>query len=88
MAIENGSADSIDFFDMDALFSQVRLKIDADLQCTMMAGTLYRLLALDIVRCHERQCARQLFESFVRSIATIRIQPEQIELRLGPAIPC
>ena len=57
-------------------------------RCTMMAGTLYRLLALDIVRCHERQCARQLFESFVRSIATIRILPEQIEMRLGPTIPC
>ena len=83
MVIENAIAESIDFFHMDALSSEVPLKINADLQFTMMAGTLYRLLARRIGRGHERQRARQLFERFVRSSATIRIQPEQIEVRLG-----
>ena len=83
MVIENAIAESIDFFHMDALSSEVPLKIDADLQFTMMAGTLYRLLARRIGRGHERQRARQLFERFVRSTATIRIQREQIEVRLG-----
>ena len=83
MVIENAIAESIDFFHMDALSSEVPLKIDADLQFTMMAGTLYRLLARRIGRGYERQRARQLFERFVRSTATIRIQREQIEVRLG-----
>ena len=42
--IENGIADSIDFFHMDALSSAVAMKVDCDLQLTLMASSLYRLL--------------------------------------------
>ena len=52
MVIENAIAESIDFFRTDALSSEVPLKIDADLQFTMMAGTLYRLLARRIGHGH------------------------------------
>ena len=45
MVIVNGSADSIDFLPMDALSSEVPLRIDADPQCTTMAGTPYWPLA-------------------------------------------
>ena len=83
MVIENAIAESIDFFHLDALCSEVPLKIDADLQFTMMAGTLYRLLARRIGRGHEKQRARQLFERFVRTSAKIRIGTEEIEVRLG-----
>ena len=38
------SAESIDFFHMDALSSAVPLKIDADLQFTLIASSLYRPL--------------------------------------------
>ena len=83
MVIENAIAESIDFFHMDALSSEVPLKIDADLQFTMMAGTLYRLLARRIGHGHERQRARQLFERLVHSTATIRIRRKQIDVQLG-----
>src|SRR3989454_12137252 len=48
MIIENGIADSIDFFHMDALSSAVAMKVDCDLQLTLMASSLYRLLALKV----------------------------------------
>ena len=83
MVIENAIAESIDFFHLDALSSEVPLKIDADLQFTMMAGTLYRLLGRRIGRGHEKQRARLLFERFVRSTATIQILEKEIVVRLN-----
>ena len=68
---------------MDALSAAVPLKIDADLQFTVMAATLYRLLARRIGHQHERTKAQQLFDRFVRTSATVRIGPEVIEVRLG-----
>jgi len=41
-------ADGIDFFHMDALSSAVAMKVDCDLQLTLMASSLYRLLASNI----------------------------------------
>ena len=45
MVIENTIADAIDFFHMDALSAAVPRKVQFDLQVTLMASTLYRILA-------------------------------------------
>ena len=45
MLIENGIAEAIQFFHLDALSSMVGLKVDFDLQITLMGSALYRLLA-------------------------------------------
>ena len=45
MLIENGISDAIQFFHLDALSSMIGLKIDFDLQITLMAASLYRLMA-------------------------------------------
>jgi hypothetical protein len=45
MIIENTIADGIDFFQMDALSSAVAMKVNSDLQLTLVASSLYRLLA-------------------------------------------
>ena len=42
MLIENNIEDGIDFFHMDALSSAVALKVNCDLQLTLMASSLYR----------------------------------------------
>src|SRR4051794_18592912 len=44
MLIENGISEAIQFFHLDALSSMVGLKVDFDLQITVMASTLYRLM--------------------------------------------
>ena len=46
MVIENAIADAIDFFHMDALSAAVPMKVGLDLQLTLIAGGLYRLLAI------------------------------------------
>jgi hypothetical protein len=48
MLIENNIEDGVDFFHMDALSSAVPMKINCDLQLTLMASSLYRLLAVRI----------------------------------------
>ena len=41
MLIENGISEAIQFFHLDALSSMVGLKVDFDLQITLMASSLY-----------------------------------------------
>ena len=54
MPIENNISESIRFFHMDALSSMVGLKVDFDLQLTLMAGSRYRLMARRIGTEYER----------------------------------
>jgi len=54
MLIENGISDAIQFFHLDTLSSMIGLKVDFDLQITLMATALYRLMAGKIGREYER----------------------------------
>ena len=45
MLIENGLADAVQFFHLEALSSAVRLKVDFDVTLTEVATGLYRRLA-------------------------------------------
>jgi hypothetical protein len=81
MLIENNIADGIDFFHMDALSSAVAVKVDLDLQLTLMASGLYRLLGQRIGRGYERTHSRHLFRDFVEASATVNIGPQEIQVQ-------
>jgi hypothetical protein len=81
MLIENGIQDGIDFFHMDALSSAVALKVDCDLQLTLMASSLYRLLGSRIGDGYETAKSRQLFDKFVDATATVMIAERDISVR-------
>jgi Transposase DDE domain len=81
MIIENTIEDGIDFFHMDALSSAVALKVNCDLQLTLMASSLYRLLACRIGRGYEQAKSRHLFRDFVDATATITITGSEIQVR-------
>lgn len=81
MLIENQIADGIDFFHMDALSSAVAMKVNCDLQLTLMASSLYRLLATRIGQGYERVKSRQLFRDFVDASASVTITKQEIEVR-------
>jgi hypothetical protein len=81
MIIENTIEDGIDFFHMDALSSAVALKVDLDLQLTLMASGLYRLLAARIGHGCERNKSRSLFEHFVDATAAVTIGARFIDVR-------
>ena len=81
MIIENGIADGIDFFHMDALSSAVAMKIDCDLQLTLMASSLYRLLGARIGNGYERAKSRHIFRDFVDATADVSIEEKAIVVR-------
>jgi hypothetical protein len=81
MIIENQIEDGIDFFHMDALSSAVALKVNCDLQLTLMASSLYHLLAARIGHGYERAKSRHLFRDFIEASGAITLTEERIEVR-------
>lgn len=82
MLIENGISEAIQFFHLDALSSMVGLKVDFDLQMTIMAGSLYRLMADRIGREYDRAQAKTLFRNLLDVSATVQIGGEEVIVTL------
>jgi hypothetical protein len=81
MLIENNIEDGIDFFHMNALSSAVAMKVNCDLQLTLMASSLYRLLAVRIGNGYESAKSRHLFRDFIDAAARIEIGEDEILVR-------
>ena len=80
MIIENRIEDSIDFFHMDALSSAVAMKVNIDVQLSLMASSLYRLLAVKIANGYEKAKSRHIFRDFIDATANIRITKRDIAI--------
>lgn len=81
MLIENQIEDGIDFFHLDALSSAVALKVNCDLLLTLMASSLYRLLAGRIGHGYETAKARHLFRDFIDATAAVTLTRDEIQVR-------
>jgi hypothetical protein len=81
MLIENQIEDGIDFFHLDALSSAVALKVNCDLLLTLMASSLYRLVAGRIGHGYETAKARHLFRDFIEATAAVTLTREEIQVR-------
>ena len=81
MIIENSIADGIEFFHMDALSSAVAMKVNCDLQLTLMASSLYRLLAARIGRGYQTAKSQHVFRDFIDATASVRITEDEILVR-------
>jgi hypothetical protein len=81
MLIENNIEDGIDFFHMDALSSAVAMKVNCDLQLTLMASSLYHLLAGRVGNGYEKAKSRHLFADFIDASAQVHIGAGDIEVR-------
>ncbi len=82
MLIENGISEAVQFFHLDALSSMVGLKVDFDLQITLMASSLYRLMADQIGREDERAQAKKIFRNLLDVSATVIIGEQDVIVRL------
>jgi hypothetical protein len=81
MLIENNIEDGVDFFHMDALSSAVALKVNCDLQLTLMASSLYRLLAVRIGNGYESAKSRHLFRDFIDASAGVTIGEGEVVVK-------
>lgn len=80
MIIENNIADGIDFFHMDALSSAVAMKVNCDLQLTLMASSLYRLMASRIGNGYQTARSRHIFRDFIDATAQVTITEREIHV--------
>ena len=83
MVIENTIADAIDFFHMDALSAAVPMRIDLDVQLTLMASSLCRILGIRVGQGFEVAKVRTIFRKLVNASAAIRITEDEIIVTLG-----
>jgi hypothetical protein len=81
MLIENGIADGVDFFHMDALSSAVAMKVSCDLQLTLMASSLYRLLGEQIGNGYATAKSQHIFRDFINAVANVMITERDIQVR-------
>ncbi len=81
MLIENGIADGIDFFHMDALSSAVAMKVNWDLQLTLMASSLYRLLGTELGKEYTNAKSRRIFRNFIDATAVVTIDSSTITVQ-------
>jgi len=81
MVIENSIADGIDFFHMDALSSAVAMKVDCDLQLTLLASSLYRLLGARVGNGYQQAKSRHIFRDLVDATAQVTLTDHEIEVR-------
>jgi hypothetical protein len=82
MLIENGIAEAVQFFHLDALSSMVGLKVDFDLQLTLMASSLYRLLAERVGGLYRHAQAKKLFRNLLDVSATVTITEDRVVVTL------
>ena len=81
MVIENSIAEGINFFHMDALSSAVAMKVNCDLQLTLMASSLYRLLGSRVGKGYEVARADHIFRDFVDATAQVSLTEKDILVR-------
>lgn len=82
MIMENSIEEGIGFFHMDALSSTVAMKINCDVQLTVMASSLYRLLGQRVGNGYETAKSRHIFRDLVNGAAQVTIERDSIMVRL------
>src|ERR1022692_3678720 len=65
MLIENGISEAVQFFHIDALSSMVGMKVDLEIQLTLMASSLYRMMAQRIGREYSHSQAKTVFRNLL-----------------------
>ena len=77
--VENGIAEAVKFFNLNALSSPILVKVHFDVVMTMMADTLYSMLAQRL-RGFEDCDAPTIYRHFVRGKGTVFIDGDRIQV--------
>jgi hypothetical protein len=78
MLIENGISEAVQFFHIDALSSMVGMKVDFDMQLTLMASSLYRLMAKRIGREYANAQAKTIFRNLLDLSGKVDVGAESV----------
>lgn len=78
MLIENGISEAVQFFHIDALSSMVGMKVDFDMQLTLMASSLYRIMARRIGREYVHAQAKTIFRNLLDLSGTVEVTSNSV----------
>lgn len=78
MLIENGISEAVQFFHIDALSSMVGMKVDFDMQLTLMASSLYRMMAQRIGREYRHSQAKTVFRNLLNVSGKVEITAKSV----------
>ncbi len=79
--VEKGISETISFFHLNLLSSSIVIKVDFDLTMTILAHTLYKLLANQLPG-FENKTAKSLYIYFVHNGADIEIKKNEIHVKM------
>jgi hypothetical protein len=82
MLIENGISEAVQFFHIDALSSMVGMKVDFDMQLTLMASSLYRTMAQRIGREYSHSQAKTVFRNLLDLSGKVEITAASVVVTL------
>jgi hypothetical protein len=82
MLIENGISEAVQFFHIDALSSMVGMKVDFDMQLTLMASSLYRMMAQRIGREYSHSQAKTVFRNLLDLSGKVEITATSVVVTL------
>jgi len=77
--VENGIAEAVKFFNLNALSSPILIKVHFDVVMTMMADTLYNMLARKL-RGFEDCNASKIYRHFVRGKGTVVVEDGMVNV--------
>ena len=75
--VENGIAEAVKFFHINALSSPILIKVHFDVVMTMIADTLYSMLAQKL-RGFEQCNAPKLYRHFIRGKANVKVKGDEV----------
>jgi hypothetical protein len=82
MLIENGISEAVQFFHIDALSSMVGMKVDFDMQLTLVASSLYRMMAQRIGREYTHSQAKTVFRNLLDLSGKVEVTAASVVVTL------
>src|ERR1700726_4072704 len=82
MLIENGISEAVQFFHIDALSSMVGMKVDFDMQLTLVASSLYRMMAQRIGREYSHSQAKTVFRNLLDLSGKVEVTATSVVVSL------
>jgi len=82
MLIENGISEAVQFFHIDALSSMVGMKVDFDMQLTLAASSLYRMMAQRIGREYSHSQAKTVFRNLLNLSGKVEVTATSVVVTL------
>jgi hypothetical protein len=82
MLIENGISEAVQFFHIDALSSMVGMKVDFDMQLTLAASSVYRMMAQRIGREYSHCQAKTVFRNLLDLSSKMEVSATSVVVTL------